>query len=31
LVDGDQIRLGPVVITFRIPPAVGSTDTVPLD
>ena len=27
--DGDQIRLGPVVITFRIPPAVGSTDTVP--
>ena len=31
LVDGDQIRLGPVVITFRIPPSVGSTDTVPLD
>jgi hypothetical protein len=29
LVDGDQIRLGPVVITFRIPPPVGSTDTVP--
>jgi len=27
LVDGDQIRLGPVVITFRIPPQVGSTDT----
>ena len=27
--DGDQIRLGPVVITFRIPPVVGSTDTVP--
>ena len=27
--DGDQIRLGPVVITFRIPPPVGSTDTVP--
>ena len=26
--DGDQIRLGPVVITFRIPPAVGATDTV---
>jgi len=31
LVDGDQIRLGPVVITFRIPPPVGSTDTVPVD
>jgi DNA-binding winged helix-turn-helix (wHTH) protein len=29
LEDGDQIRLGPVVITFRIPPAVGATDTVP--
>lgn len=28
LVDGDQIRLGPVVITFRIPPVVGATDTV---
>jgi pSer/pThr/pTyr-binding forkhead associated (FHA) protein len=28
LTDGDQIRLGPVVITFRIPPPVGSTDTV---
>jgi DNA-binding winged helix-turn-helix (wHTH) protein len=27
--DGDQIRLGPVVITFRIPPPVGATDTVP--
>jgi len=27
--DGDQIRLGPIVITFRIPPVVGSTDTVP--
>ena len=27
--DGDQIRLGPVVITFRIPSPVGSTDTVP--
>ena len=27
--DGDQIRLGPVVITFRIPPMVGATDTVP--
>jgi len=27
--DGDQIRLGPVVITFRIPPLVGATDTVP--
>ncbi len=31
LVDGDQIRLGPVVITFRIPPPVGSTDTVAVD
>jgi DNA-binding winged helix-turn-helix (wHTH) protein len=29
LADGDQIRLGPVVITFRIPPPVGSTDTAP--
>jgi len=29
LSDGDQIRLGPVVITFRIPPDVGPTDTVP--
>jgi len=29
--DGDTIRLGPVVITFRIPPPVGSTDTVPVD
>ena len=29
LSDGDQIRLGPVVITFRIPPPVGSTDTIP--
>ena len=28
LADGDQIRLGSVVITFRIPSAVGSTDTV---
>ena len=27
LADGDQIRLGPVVITFRIPPPVGSTET----
>ena len=26
--DGDQIRLGSVVITLRIPPTVGSTDTV---
>jgi DNA-binding winged helix-turn-helix (wHTH) protein len=26
--DGDQIRLGSVVITFRIPVPVGSTDTV---
>lgn len=29
LADGDQIRLGPVVITFRIPAPPGSTDTVP--
>ena len=28
LADGDQIRLGSVVITFRIPPPVGSTETV---
>ena len=28
LADGDQIRLGPVVITFRIPPPAESTDTV---
>jgi DNA-binding winged helix-turn-helix (wHTH) protein len=27
LADGDQIRLGSVVITFRIPPPVGSTET----
>ena len=27
LVDGDQIRLGSVVITFRVPPPPGSTDT----
>ena len=31
LIDGDQIRLGPVVVTFRIPPEVGSTDTVSSD
>jgi len=29
LVDGDQIRFGPVVVTFRIPPPVGSTETAP--
>jgi DNA-binding winged helix-turn-helix (wHTH) protein len=29
--DGDTIRLGPVVITFRIPPAAGLTDTVAID
>ena len=29
LADGDQIRLGTVVITFRIPPPAGSTDTAP--
>jgi DNA-binding winged helix-turn-helix (wHTH) protein len=28
LEDGDQIRLGSVVVTFRIPPPAGSTDTV---
>ncbi|HET7696654.1 MAG TPA: FHA domain-containing protein [Vicinamibacterales bacterium] len=28
LSDGDQIRLGSVVVTFRIPPAAGSTETV---
>lgn len=28
LADGDQIRLGSVVVTFTIPPAPGSTDTV---
>lgn len=27
LVDGDQIRLGSVVVTFRIPPPAGSTET----
>ena len=27
--DGDQIRLGSVVITFRVPPPVGSTETAP--
>jgi DNA-binding winged helix-turn-helix (wHTH) protein len=29
LADGDQIRLGSVVITFRVPAPVGSTDSVP--
>ena len=28
LADGDQVRLGSVVITFRIPPPPGSTETV---
>ncbi len=28
LADGDQIRVGPVVITFRIPPPAQSTDSV---
>lgn len=28
LADGDQIRVGSVVITFRIPPPAGSTETV---
>ncbi len=27
LADGDQIRLGSIVITFRIPPPAGSTET----
>ena len=27
LIDGDQIRLGSVVVIFRIPPAAGSTET----
>ena len=31
LLDGDQIRLGPVVVTFRIPPPVASTDTIACD
>lgn len=31
LLDGDQIRLGPVVITFRIPPPAGATDTIQCD
>ena len=30
LADGDQIRLGSVIITFRIPPPVVSTDTTPV-
>jgi DNA-binding winged helix-turn-helix (wHTH) protein len=29
LADGDQIRLGSVVLTFRIPPPPASTDTLP--
>jgi len=29
LVDGDEIRLGSVVVTFRIPSPTGSTETVP--
>ena len=28
LTDGDQIRLGSIVVTFRIPPPVATTDTV---
>ena len=27
LTDGDQIRLGSVVVTFRIPPPAGTTET----
>lgn len=27
LIDADQIRFGPVVVTFRIPPPAGSTET----
>ncbi len=30
LVDGEQIRLGPVVVTFRIPQPPGTTETDPL-
>ena len=30
LVDGEQIRLGPVVVTFRIPPPAGTTETDPM-
>jgi DNA-binding winged helix-turn-helix (wHTH) protein len=29
LADGDQIRLGTVVVTFRVPPSAESTDAVP--
>jgi hypothetical protein len=29
LADGDQIRFGSVVVTFRIPPPVGSTESAP--
>jgi len=29
LADGDEIRLGPVVVTFRVPPLIGATDTAP--
>ena len=29
LADGDQIRLGSVIVTFRIPPPVVTTDTTP--
>ena len=29
LADGDQIRFGSVVVTFRIPPPAGSTETTP--
>jgi hypothetical protein len=28
IVDGDQIRLGSIVMTFRVPPPAHSTDTV---
>jgi DNA-binding winged helix-turn-helix (wHTH) protein len=30
LCDGDQIRVGSVVITFRVPPAIGSTESAPV-
>jgi len=29
LTDGDQIRLGSVIVTFRVPPPAGSTETLP--
>lgn len=31
LCDGDEIRLGAIVVTFRISSAIGQTETVPID